>query len=72
MMPAVLPPIFMFEYTLLTSTGRVLLFSIKSCAELYQQIHGGVVITQHVIDNPTHCDILVSTDNKRNQNVYTA
>jgi hypothetical protein len=62
----------MSEYTVITSTGRVLLFSIKSCADLYQRAYGGVVFTSQVLDNPTQCDILASTDKKRNQNVYTS
>ena len=69
---AVSPPIFMFEYTVITSTGRVLLFSIKSCADLYQRAYGGVVFTSQVLDNPTTCDILDSSNKEGNKNVYTA
>ena len=66
------PPIFMFEYTIITSTGRVLLFSIKSCADLYQRAYGGVVFTSQVLDNPTTCDILDSSNKEGNKNVYIA
>ena len=69
---AVSPPIFMSEYTVITSTGRVLLFSIKSCADLYQRAYGGVVFTSQVLDNPTTCDILDSSNKEGNKNVYTA
>ena len=72
MMLAVSPPIFMSEYTVITSTGRVLLFSIKSCADLYQRAYGGVVFTSQVLDNPTTCDILDSSNKEGNKNVYTA
>ncbi len=72
MMLAVLPPIFMFEYTVITSTGRVLLFSIKSCADLYQKAYGGVVFSSQVLDNPTTCDILATSNKEGNQNVFNA
>ena len=72
MMPAVSPPIFMFEYTVITSTGRVLLFSIKACADLYQRAYGGVVFTSQVLDNTTTCDILATSNKEGNKNVYTA
>jgi len=62
----------MSEYTIITSTGRILSFSVKACADLYQRAYGGVVFTSQVLDNPTQCDILASTDKKRNQNVYTS
>ena len=69
---AVSPPIFMFEYTVITSTGRVLLFSIKACADMYQRAYGGVVFTSQVLDNPTTCDILATSNKEGNKNVYTA
>jgi hypothetical protein len=37
------------QYTLITSTGKVMQFYVKSVAELYQTINGGVVITQQVL-----------------------
>ena len=72
MMLAVSPPIFMFEYTVITSTGRVLLFSIKSCADMYQKAYGGVVFTSQVLDNPTTSDIMIPSNKEGNKNVYTA
>ena len=69
---AVSPPIFMFEYTVITSTGRVLWFSRKSCADMYQKAYGGVVFTSQVLDNATTCDILATSNKEGNQNVYTA
>ena len=76
MMLAVSPPIFMFEYTVITSTGRVLLFSIKSCADMYQRAYGGVVFSSQVLDqeldNTTSYDIMIPSNEKGNQNVYTA
>ena len=69
---AVSLPIFMFEYTVITSTGRVLLFSIKSCADLYQRAYGGVVFTSQVLDNTTTCDILDPSNKEGNKNVYIA
>jgi hypothetical protein len=72
MMLAVLPPIFMSEYTVITSTGRVLLFSIKACADLYQKAYGGVVFSSQVLDNPTTCDIMIPSNKEGNINVYTA
>ena len=71
-MPAVSPPIFMSEYTVITSTGRVLLFSIKSCADLYQRAYGGVVFSSQVLDNSTTCDILATSNKEGNKNVYNA
>ena len=72
MMLAVLPPIFMSEYTVITSTGRVLLFSIKACADLYQRAYGGVVFSSQVLDNPTTSDIMIPSNKEGNKNVYTA
>jgi len=66
----------MSEYTVITSTGRVLLFSIKSCADLYQKAYGGVVFSQQVLDqeldNTTSYDTMIPSNEKGNQNVYTA
>jgi hypothetical protein len=36
-------------FSLITSTGKVYTFYVKSVAELYQQIHGGVVITNQIV-----------------------
>ena len=72
MMLALLPVTFMSEYTVITSTGRVLLFSIKACADLYQRAYGGVVFSSQVLDNSTTCDILASSNKEGNQNVFNA
>ena len=66
------PVTFMFEYTVITSTGRVLLFSIKSCADLYQRAYGGVVFSSQVLDNSTTCDILATSNKEGNKNVFNA
>ena len=66
------PVTFMSEYTVITSTGRVLLFSIKACADLYQRAYGGVVFSSQVLDNSTTCDILASSNKEGNQNVFNA
>jgi hypothetical protein len=38
------------EYTLITSKGRIMQFYVKSVAELYQSLNGGVVFTQQVLE----------------------
>ena len=72
MMIALSLVIFMSEYTVITSTGRVLLFSIKSCADLYQRAYGGVVFSSQVLDNSTTCDILATSNKEGNKNVLNA
>ena len=40
------------QYTLITKTGKIMQFYVKSVADLYQSINGGVVFTQQVlVDN---------------------
>ena len=70
MMLANLPVIFM--YNLITSTGKVLSFQIKSCADLYQRAYGGVVFTQQVLDNTSSYDIMIPSNEKGTEYVYTA
>ena len=70
MMLANLPVIFM--YNLITSTGKVLSFQIKSCADLYQRAYGGVVFTQQVLDNTSNYDIMIPSNEKGTEYVYTA
>jgi len=70
MMHANSPVIFM--YNLITSTGKVLSFQIKSCADMYQRAYGGVVFSQQVLDNTTSYDTMIPSNEKGNQNVYTA
>lgn len=42
------------QYTLITKQGTVMQFYVKSVAELYQQLNGGVVLTQQIlVDNST-------------------
>jgi len=62
----------MFEYTVITSTGRVLLFSIKPCADLYQKAYGGVVFSSQVLDNTSSYDTMIPSNKEGNKNVYTA
>ena len=64
------PPIFMSEYTVITCTGRVLLFSVKACADLYATAYKGVVFSSQVLDNTTQYDTMIPLDRKRNENVY--
>jgi len=37
-------------YTLITKTGKIMQFYVKSTAELYQSLNGGVVFTQQVLE----------------------
>ena len=41
------------QYTLITKTGKVMQFYVKGVAELYQQLNGGVVITQQILVDET-------------------
>ena len=59
-----------FMYNLITSTGKVLSFQIKACADLYQKAYGGVVFTSQVLDNPTTYDIMIPSNEKGIQNVF--
>ena len=38
------------EYTLITNTGRVMQFYIKSVAELYLSLNGGVLVTKDILN----------------------
>lgn len=38
------------EYTLITRNGRIMQFYVKSVAELYQSLNGGVVFSQQVLN----------------------
>ena len=68
MMLANSPVIFM--YNLITSTGKVLSFQIKSCADMYQRAYGGVVFTQQVLDNTSSYDIMIPSNEKGTEYVY--
>jgi hypothetical protein len=41
------------QYTLITIRGDIMQFYVKSVADLYQQIKGGVVITQQILVDKT-------------------
>lgn len=46
------------QYTLITAQGKVMQFYIKSVAEMYQTINGGVVFTQQIlVDNPAQTTV---------------
>lgn len=38
------------KYTLITRKGKIMCFYIKDMAELYQQINGGVIVTDTVMN----------------------
>ena len=38
------------QYTLITNSGKIMQFYIKSTAELYQKLKGGVVFTQQILE----------------------
>jgi hypothetical protein len=39
------------KYTLITKNGKVMQFYVKQVAELYQQIHGGALLTDKILDS---------------------
>ena len=41
------------KYTLITSKGTVMQFYVKSVADLYCSLNGGVVITQQILVDET-------------------
>ena len=41
------------NYTLITSQGKIMQFYVKSVADLYQALNGGVVITQQILVDET-------------------
>jgi len=61
-------------FNLITSTGRVLSFQIKSCADMYQRAYGGVVFTQQVLDqeldNTSSYDTMIPSNEKGTEYVY--
>ena len=36
-------------YTVITATGRVLVFTVLACAEIYRRAYGGVMFTNEPI-----------------------
>jgi len=71
MMLANSPVIFMFN--LITSTGKVLSFRVRACADLYQRAYGGVVFSQQVLDqeldNASSYDTMIPSNEKGTENV---
>jgi hypothetical protein len=41
------------QYTLVTNTGKIYTFFLKSVAETYQLAYGGVVFTQQILVDET-------------------
>lgn len=49
------------EYTLLTGEGKIMQSYLRSLAETYRKVYGGVVFSQQelkMVDNSTECAIL--------------
>ena len=61
-------------FNLLTSTGKVLSFRVRACADLYQRAYGGVVFTQQLIDNEldiaSDYDTMIPSNEKGTEYVY--
>jgi hypothetical protein len=36
------------KYTLILKTGQVMVFTVKACADLYQTIYGGTLVTENI------------------------
>ena len=45
-------------YTLIMPTGKVVVFNLKACADIYQKAYGGVVFTQQVLDTTANAVII--------------
>jgi hypothetical protein len=41
------------QYTLITSKGNIMQFYVKSVADLYQSLNGGIVITKEILVDET-------------------
>ena len=41
------------KYTLITQQGKIMQFYVKSVADLYQTLNGGVVFTQQILVDET-------------------
>jgi hypothetical protein len=63
-----------FMFNLITSTGKVLSFRVRACADLYQRAYGGVVFTQQVLadelDIASNYDTMIPSNEKGTENVY--
>jgi hypothetical protein len=57
-------------FNLITSTGRVLSFRVRACADLYQRAYGGVVFSQQVLDNTSSYDTMIPSNEKGTEYVY--
>jgi hypothetical protein len=47
-------------YTLLTANGSIKQFYVKSVADLYQRLYGGVVFTSQVLDTVAQPDTMAT------------
>jgi hypothetical protein len=47
-------------YTLLTANGSIKQFYVKSVADLYQRLYGGVVFTSQVLDTVAQSDTMAT------------
>jgi len=43
------------NYTLITSTGKVMQFYILAMAECYQQTLGGVIVSPQILETTSDC-----------------
>ena len=41
------------EYTLITNDGKVLVFNLLSCAELFKRAYGGNIVTNEITIDTT-------------------
>ena len=39
------------QYTLIMTNGKIMQFYLKGIAELYQQLNGGVIVTNDIFNN---------------------
>lgn len=48
------------KYTLLTANGSIKQFYVKSVADLYQRLYGGVVFSSQVLDTVAQSDTMAT------------
>jgi hypothetical protein len=48
------------RYTLLTANGSIKQFYVKSVADLYQRLYGGVVFSSQVLDTVAQPDTMAT------------
>jgi len=46
------------RFTLITKDGKIMQFYVESVANLYRNLHGGVVFTKQVLDNVSNSVIM--------------